>query len=139
MVPDSRGTLLLPDGPALRGRGDNRAAEATMTDRARAARWADELREFTNRNAGRRTVLEVDGPDYGAQKEEFDYPFRGVAFDARDGRVQIMLGDQASVEHHLTHSIQDPTKIDILRDGGRDKALRVVHGDAQTVLRFIET
>ena len=57
------------------------------------ADWIRELSAFTARNAGRRTVLEVDGMDIGAQREEQGYPLRGVAYDPRDGRVEIMLGD----------------------------------------------
>jgi hypothetical protein len=101
--------------------------------------WAASLRAFSNRNAGRRTILEVDAPEYGAQAEEVDYPFWGVSFDPRDGRIQIMLGEQGSVDQHLTHSIDAPDRIDVLSDAGRDRALRVVHGNGQTLLRFVET
>jgi hypothetical protein len=114
------------------------AAEATMKNEAQFRQWAETLREFTYRNAGRRTVLEVDAPEFGAQAEEFDYPLRGVAYDPRDGRVQIMLGEQCSVEQHLTHSMVAPESIDILADHGRDRALRIVHEDGQTLLRFVE-
>jgi hypothetical protein len=100
--------------------------------------WQHRLQTFTERNAGRRTLLEVDGPDIGAQPAEHDYPLRGVAFDPRDGRISIMLGPQADVEHHLTHSIEDPESVDVMTDeAGRDRALRVRHGDGQTLLRLL--
>jgi hypothetical protein len=99
--------------------------------------WIRELSAFTARNAGRRTVLEVDGIDIGAQREEQGYPLRGVAYDPRDGRVEIMLGDLASVERHLTHTVEGVEGIDVLTtDDGRDVALRVAHAGRQTVLRL---
>lgn len=109
-----------------------------MKQEARAADWAAMLSEFTNRNAGRRTTLEVDAPEYGAQSEEIDYPLWGVTFDRRDGRIQIMLGEQGSVDQHLTRSIDEPQRIDVLADHGRDRALRIVHADGQTLLRFLD-
>ena len=108
-----------------------------MSHRIPRDEWASMLKEFTNRNAGRRVTLEVDGEAFGAQSEGRDYPLRGVAFDPRDGRVEIMLGDQASVDRDVTRAIADPLDIDLLRGpDGRDQALRVSEDGVQTVLRF---
>ena len=100
------------------------------------ADWSATLKEFTNRNAGRRTVLEIDSIDIGAQEAEQDYPLKGVTFDPRDQRVQIMVGEEGSLERHLTHSIGNLEQIDVLRRAdGRDEALRIVHGNgSQTLL-----
>lgn len=100
--------------------------------------WIQALRGFTERNAGRLTRLEIDDPEIGAQWGEVDLPLRGVAYDPRDERVEMMLGDLGSIDIHLTHSIQGVTSLDVLRDeDGRDRVLRVVHGGAQTLLRFV--
>jgi hypothetical protein len=102
------------------------------------AGWARELKAFTDRNAGRRTVLEIDGPDLGAQREEQDYPLRGVAYDPRDGRVEIMLGEQGSVDRHLTHTIDNAEAIDVLRGkDGRDVALRIQSDGTQALLKLL--
>jgi hypothetical protein len=102
--------------------------------------WAEGLQEFTNRNAGRYATLEVDAEDIGAQPEDVDAQLRGVAFDPRDGRVEIMLGRQGSVNGHRTHSISSVVAIDILRGrDGRDRALRIQHDAAQTLLRFVDS
>lgn len=100
------------------------------------ADWNLTLKEFTHRNAGRRTVLEIDSMDIGAQEEEQDYPLKGVTFDPRDQRVQIMVGEEGSVDRHLTHSIGNPEHIDVVRrPDGRDQALRIVHTNgSQTLL-----
>jgi nucleotide-binding universal stress UspA family protein len=98
-------------------------------------KWTTELDAFTKRNAGRRAALEVDDPEFGAQRQEHDYPFLGVAYDHHDRRVEIMVGDFEGVFRHLTRSIADVTSIDVLRDEhGRDSILRIAHGDAQTIL-----
>jgi hypothetical protein len=99
--------------------------------------WVGTLKEFTERNAGRVTILEVDGVEFGAQEEESGLPLRGIAFDPRDGRVEIMLGEQADTATHLTRTVERPERIDVTADErGRDRALRIVHEGGQTVLRF---
>jgi hypothetical protein len=109
-----------------------------MTERYEQQNWQSALQSFTERNAGRRTRLEVDAPEIGAQQEEHDYPLRGVSYDPRDGRISIMLGRQGDTERRLTHGIEDARSVEVLRDErGRDHVLRVEHGTGQTLLRLI--
>lgn len=99
--------------------------------------WKGALQEFTQRNAGRATTLEEDSHDFGAQDLEEGFPLRGVAYDERDRRVEIMLGDLEGTEHHLTHTVSGVTGVDVLADSaGHDVALRVRREDGQTILRF---
>jgi nucleotide-binding universal stress UspA family protein len=108
-----------------------------LTTTVPEARWAAELEEFSKRNQGRRTALEVDDPEIGAQAQEHDYPLLGVAYDHHDRRVEIMLGKFRGVDRHLTRSIGDVHSIDRLRDEhGRDSILRIAHGNGQTMLTF---
>ncbi len=99
--------------------------------------WAAWLKTFSDRNASRRTVMEVDDPDVGAQEEESQYPLRGVSYDRHDDRIEIMLGELEGTDRHLTHSVTMPDAVDVLagRDG-RDSALRIRSGRSQTLLRF---
>ena len=100
--------------------------------------WDHALAEFSRRNMGRRSLLEVDDAELGAQAQEFDYPFRGATFDHHDGRVTLMFGDDAGMGHHLTRGIPNPTSVDLLAEpGGRDIALRVAHGQGQTLMTFV--
>ena len=46
-----------------------------------------------------------------------------------------MLGDFQATGRHLTRGIGGVTGVDIVRDqAGRDRLLRVKHGDGQTIL-----
>jgi nucleotide-binding universal stress UspA family protein len=101
------------------------------------AEWATELDLFSKANAGRRAMLEVDDAELGAQAQEYDYPFRGATYDHHDGRIALMFGDVDGTGHHLTRGISQPAALGILRENGRDIALRVAHGKGQTLLTFI--
>lgn len=108
------------------------AAESTD-----AAGWAVMLADFAMRNAGRRTRLEVDDPAIGAQVTERGFALLGAAYDRRDGRVELMLGDPEHNRRHVTRSIPRATAVAVLcDDAGRDRALRVEHGQGQTLLTF---
>ena len=81
-------------------------------------------------------MLEVDDPEIGAQAQQRGYPFQGAAWDHHDRRVEIMLGHLSSTSH-LTRGIGDVRSVDIMQDAaGRDLALRVAHGEGQTILTF---
>jgi len=107
-----------------------------MTNHIPKPSWPDALQAFTNRNAGRVTILDEQGSDIGAQQAERGYPLRGVSYDHHDQRIEIMLGDLNGTEHHFTRGIPNVTGIDVLSVDGRDAALRIQREDGQTILRF---
>jgi hypothetical protein len=97
--------------------------------------WASTMQEFTDRNASRRTVLEVDSPDAGVQEEELEFPLKGVAYDPRDDRFEIMLGDGAGTTTHLTHEVARPRRVEIVRSTDyRDLALWITQDRGGTLL-----
>ncbi|HZF69035.1 MAG TPA: universal stress protein [Gemmatirosa sp.] len=99
--------------------------------------WAATLAEFTHRNAGRRTRLEVNDPSIGAQVEERGFALLGAAYDRRDGRVELMLGDPVERRRHVTRTVPHVSAVAVSCDAdGRDRALRVEHGSGQTLLTF---
>ena len=101
--------------------------------------WPLELKRFTLRNAGRLTRLEVSVPEAAAREQELGFPLRGVAYDRRDGRVEIMLGELGSVDVHLTHAVPAARQLDVLSDAtGRDEALSVLGAGGRTVLSFVD-
>ncbi len=99
--------------------------------------WKELLNAFSARNAGRRTILEVDDLELGAQAQEYNYPLLGTSYDERAARVDLMVGEAGSGGRHLCRSIGNVSAVDILTDGeGNDIALRVQHGTSQTLLTF---
>lgn len=118
--------------PALPARDPDRTRA-----RPPATAWTDLLTDFTRRNAGRRTILEVDDLELGAQAQEYNYPLLGASYDARAERVELILGDGSADGRHLTRRIGGARAVDVLTDGeGHDVALRVQHGPSQTLLTF---
>ena len=124
--------------PADGHQGDQRGAATNATLTLDASRWGEVLDDFTRRNGGRRTRLEVDDPDLGAQTQEGEYPLLGVTFDPVDQHIEIMLGQLGTGEPHLSRSVAGVDSLDVLTDrDDQDVALRLRHGDGQTILTLI--
>jgi nucleotide-binding universal stress UspA family protein len=99
--------------------------------------WVPLLDEFSRRNAGRPTALEEDAPSLGAQLQETGRVLVGASYDPRDRRVVLTLGDARRTADHHTRLIDAVTSVAVHNDAdGRDVALRVTHGDGQTLLTF---
>lgn len=124
--------------PADGHEGDRRGASTNATLTLDPSRWSEVLDDFTRRNGGRRTRLEVDDPALGAQTQEGEYPLLGVTFDPSDQHIQIMLGELGTGEPHLSRSVAGVDSLDVLTDrDDRDLALRLRHGDGQTILTLM--
>lgn len=96
-----------------------------------------ELATFTVRNAGRSCVVEVDREDIGAQLLGRDMQFVGATFDRHSQDVSLMFGTSSLRGMHLTHSIPNPTGMDLTTTaGGEDQVLRISHEGGQTLLTF---
>jgi nucleotide-binding universal stress UspA family protein len=114
-----------------------RALWGTSESRAHGE-WGALLEAFTRRNAGRRARLEVDDPALGAQTQETGWAFLGAAYDRHDHRVALMFGGAADATAHLTRSIERVSSVAVLTGAdGRDTALQLTHGTAQTLLTFL--
>jgi nucleotide-binding universal stress UspA family protein len=101
------------------------------------ADWPRQLEEFTRRNHGRRTALEVDDPLLGAQTQETGYALLGASYDPRDSRAELMLGLPLASAPHLTRNIGKVDSIAVLSSPtGKDLGLRISHGEGQTLLTF---
>jgi nucleotide-binding universal stress UspA family protein len=130
--------VLVTPEPTAAERAELQLALAETTESHRREEWASLLDAFTRRNRGRRTAVEVDDPDLGAQAQETGYAFLGATYDRHDGRVELMLGDAAGGTRHLTRLLEGATSIGVRSDAaGRDVALAVSQGEAQTLLTFL--
>ena len=111
------------------------ARTETITD---SRIWSVRLAELSRRNAGRTATVEIDDTELGAQAQVSGFPFMGADHDRRDDRIEIMLGARGPGRAHLTHSVTNPTSIDILaRADGRLEALRIANARGQVVISFI--
>ncbi len=99
-------------------------------------RWARELERFSEHNAGRTTILEIDEADLGAQ-EVLKLQLGGVSYDHVNDEIEIMFGGFVDPGQHMTHVIRGISQIDRLTSGeDNDEALRIVTAAGQTLLRF---
>lgn len=102
---------------------------------ATSTAWSERLRDFSRRNAGRHTTLEIDDAEIGAQWQEMHLRLRGVDFDHRQGTVIVLLDDGERRGAHLTHSVREVTDVSILcGTDGRDEVLRIAHPGGQSLL-----
>jgi len=99
--------------------------------------WPQLIRDFSRRNAGRPTRLELDDGEMGAQWCELDLLFSGAAYEPRFRRVEVMLADGGT--EHLTHSVEGVTGLDVLRGSdGRDQVLRIGYAGGQALLVLVD-
>jgi len=140
LIRTARCAVLVTPEPAVAERAQ---LERTLTGTAESHdrdEWPALLDAFSRQNAGRRTALEIDDSELGAQAQETGYTFLGATYDRHDGRVALMLGAAAGGggAAHLTHSIDGATSVAVQAGaGGRDAALSVRRGDGQTLLTFL--
>ena len=101
--------------------------------------WAEMLERFTQHNAGRRTTLEADDPDLGAQSQENDYPLIGVSYDDDSGRIELVFGEIGGIGRQLRRSMGDVDSVELMcNEVGGEIALRMSHGAGQTLLTLTE-
>jgi len=129
--------LVVPEPPFAEVDRIQRILTGTSEGRT-PAQWRVQLDEFTVRNGGRRTAIEVDDPALGAQAQESGYALLGATYDPHDRRVELMLGDLRGGTRHLSRSIGDVHSITVATEtGGTDLGLRIRHGVGQTLLTFL--
>ena len=101
--------------------------------------WTRILKDFSRRNVGRATRLELDDAEFGAQWGELELHLRGVAYEPRFQRVEIMLVDGGAPTDHLTHSIEGVSDLSVQQGAdGRDRTLRIAHPGGQTLLMLAD-
>ena len=107
-----------------------------LTEIARE-QWATFVNDFSRRNQGRTTTLEIFG-ELGAQEEEQHLPFNGLSLDINGHdapRLAIMLGKGAQ---HITHTVTNVARLLPKQTGeGKDDAFEIESAEGEkTLLRF---
>jgi nucleotide-binding universal stress UspA family protein len=101
--------------------------------------WSTALDTFSRHNAGRRSTLEADDPDLGAQAQENDYPLISASYDDQSGRVELLFGEIGGIGRQVSRSMGDVDSIEMLRnETGQDIAIKMSHGAGQTLLTLAE-
>ena len=101
--------------------------------------WGRRLREFSARNACRRTSWELREPlaDREAGETAPTGPFLGASYDPWEGRIRIMFGDASGVPYCRMNAITDATDLAIVTDAaGRETAMRIKRPSGEVVIRF---
>lgn len=105
-------------------------------------RWQGYLDDFSKRNQGRPTRIELISEALGAQPEAEMLPLMGVSFERKGseaGNVEITLaGLTAADTRYLRHAIINPKEI-VPKTGadGREDGLEIEASDgARTILMF---
>lgn len=111
-----------------------------MKDEIERDTWTEYFKEFSRRNQGRPTKLEILG-DLGAQREEQHLPLAGIGVEdtGKDApRIEIMLGGGSAGASHLTHTITRVTGVlQKLDNAGREEAIEIEDdGGTKTILVF---
>jgi hypothetical protein len=101
--------------------------------------WTEALNDFSERNAGRGTWIEVEDPLIGAFERGHGCKLLGVAHDPSVERVFIRLEDPES-RPTIQYDMGGILQIDVLTDdAGGETALRIAQEATQTLLRLEPT
>ncbi len=127
--------LIVPGSARTLATARAQSATAAQVRAFDAAMMDDELASFTKRNAGRACSIEIDALDFGAQMLGHELPLVGATFERAARSAIFMFGASSIDGQHLAHTIPGATNIELLTNGGgRDQALRIVHGSGQTII-----
>lgn len=98
--------------------------------------WTEALSDFSRRNAGRGTWIEVEDPLIGALERAHGCRLVGVVHDPQLERVFIRLEDPES-RPTIRYDMGGILQIDVLTDeAGGETALRIAQEATQTLLRL---
>lgn len=116
-----------------------------MREDIESTKWPNYFKEYTLRNDGRPTRLEVRGR---VDEEDFwlecGLPLIGIDIDTHDKdtpRVEIMLGGGTAHQrdNHVTRSIACVRRVTLEKSAdGRDQGLEIEDADAVTTILWFE-
>ncbi|MBC7842821.1 MAG: universal stress protein [Gemmatimonadaceae bacterium] len=130
--------LIVPGSARAVAESRARNAPNVRTRAFDTARLDQELAAFTNRNAGRCCMVEIDQDDLGAQVLGHELPLVGTSFDRRHDDLMLMFGTSTLKGQHLTHTIPHVTDVDVTTNaGGEDQVMRIAHAGGQTLVTLL--
>lgn len=130
--------LLVPAPPATEQARLLRHMTGTSVVRS-PEHWDAELQDFVRRNHDRRTALEIDDRNIGAQVQETGYSLVGASYDPHDHHVALMFGAAENASAHLTRSLGHVRSVAVA-SGPRDedRALFIESEYGSALLTFLD-
>lgn len=132
----TRSVLVVPEVAVAASNGARSAGEVTV-ETADHATWASLFADFSQRNAGRSSVLAVTDTAMRASAEERGYRFVETVYDADHTTVEIVLGEPLGPRHvrRIVDGITSVTLVSTTEGG--DKTLHLAQVNGETVLGFL--
>lgn len=104
-----------------------------------SAEWAVQLADFSRRNHGRATVLDVEDLLFGSKVVETGFVLLGATYDASAHHIAVVLGDSDRDARRVTRIIGAVDSVDVTADAaGCDVCLRITHGGGQTTFALAD-
>ena len=101
--------------------------------------WQAQLDGFTERNRGRRVVLDAEDLVFGARVVESGLEFVHAICHPEFRRIELTVADPDRPAHRITRIIGVVQSVRVeADDAGRDQALHVHHGGGRTTLTFTD-
>jgi len=96
--------------------------------------WMKELRDFSDRNQGRSTTLELHDPELGAQHAGRGFLLEGVEYEVSGDRISVFLGSGEEDGSHVTRAFVHPRSVEVA-EGDEGDILRIGLERGQIILR----
>ena len=97
--------------------------------------WSKFFDNFTREHRGWTITLEIIGTEIGAQIQDRELVFEGIATEGKETASQIMIMAGETPDGHITHRIARPVQVGFDEDEQSASALIVIKGaDAITTL-----
>lgn len=115
---------------------------STSSGEVERGNWNEYLDDFSSRNEGRPTRLELIDPELGSQELEIHLPLVGISFEpegSEAGSVEIILGGKSADDpRHMEHIVEDAKRfVPIPGTHGVEAGIAVESGDgSRTLLTF---
>ncbi len=100
--------------------------------------WGSFFNTFSQQHEGWLATLELFSPEIGAQEEAHELTFEGISVNSDEGeRETVIISLAQTTEDHLTHTIDQPTRVWLQQTTeGADASVEIEADDSKTLLRF---
>ena len=100
--------------------------------------WRSFFNSFSQQHEGWLATLELFSLEIGAQEEAHELPFEGISINSNESEKESVIISLAQTsEDHLTHTIDDPTRVWLQQTTEfADASVEIEADNSKTLLRF---